>query len=62
MVTYDNSGQKIAEINTIIRRDGGAVITNSVYSGDRVICQNISTRENTGNVKTKTVYGGKILP
>ena len=32
------------------------------YSGERVITPNISTRDNAGNVKTETVYGGKISP
>ena len=62
MVTYDNSGKKIGEINAIIRRGEGVVITNTVHSGERVIAQNISTRDNAGNVKTETVCGGKVLP
>ena len=62
MVSYDNSGKKIGEINVIIRPDGGTIISNTVYSGERVISQTISTRDNAGNVKTETVYGGKVLP
>jgi len=62
MVSYDNSGRKIGEINVIIQPGGGVITTNTVHSGDRVITQNISTRDNAGNVKTETVYGGKILP
>jgi hypothetical protein len=62
MVTYDNSGKKIGEINVIIRPGEGVIATNTVYSGDWVITQNISTRDNAGNVKTETVYGGKVLP
>ena len=62
MVSYDNAGKKISEINVIIRPGGGVITTNTVYSGERVITQNISTRDNAGNVKTETTYGGKILP
>ena len=62
MKTYDNSGKLIGEINTIIRPGEGVITTNTVYSSDRVVTQNISTRDNAGNVKTETVYGGKILP
>jgi len=62
MVTYDNSGKKISEINVIIRPDGGTITSHTVYSGERIITQNISTRDNVGNVKTETIYGGKILP
>lgn len=62
MVIYDNVGRKIGEINVIIRPGEGVVTTNTVYSGERVIAQTISTRDNAGAVKTETVYGGKILP
>ena len=62
MVSYDNSGKKIGEINVIIRPGEGIITTNTLYSGDRVITQNISTRDNAGKVKTETVYGGKVLP
>jgi uncharacterized protein YvpB len=62
MVSYDNSGKKISEINVIIRPGEGVIISNTIYSGDRVITQNISTRDNAGNVKSETVYGGKVLP
>lgn len=58
MVSYDNSGKKIGEINVIIRPAGGTITTNTVYSGDRVITQNLSTRDNMGNVEIETVYGG----
>ena len=40
----------------------GVITTNTLYSGDRVVTQNFSTRDNAGSVKTETVYGGKVLP
>ncbi len=52
----------IGEINVIIRPGEGVITTNTIYSGDRVVTQTISTRDNAGNVKTETTYGGKILP
>jgi hypothetical protein len=55
-------GKKISEINVIIRPGEGTIISNTVYSGERVVTQTISTRDNTGNVKTETFYGGKVLP
>jgi len=61
MKIHNNRGELIGEINTIIRPGFGVITTNTVYSGDRVVTQNISTRDNTGNVKTETVYGGKVL-
>lgn len=62
MVSYDNSGKKIGEISVIVRPDGGVITTNTIYSGERVVAQNVSSRDNAGKVKTETVYGGKILP
>jgi hypothetical protein len=62
MVSYDISAKKIGEITTIIRPGKGVITATSVYSGDRVIAQTISTRDNAGNVKSETVYGGKVLP
>ena len=62
MQIRNNRGELIGEINTIICPGEGVITTNAVYSGDRVITQNITTRDNTGNVKTESVYGGKVLP
>ncbi len=62
MVTYDNSGKKIGEMNVIVRPDGAVIRTSTLYSGERVITQTVSSRDNGGAVKTETVYGGKILP
>jgi len=59
MQVRNNRGELIGEINVIIRPGEGVVTTNTVYSGDRVITQNISTRDNAGNVKTETIYGRK---
>ena len=62
MVSYDNSGRKIGEINVIIRPGEGVITTNTVYSGDRVVVQHITTRDSQGNVNTREVFEGKLLP
>lgn len=62
MQVRNNRGELIGEIKVIIRPDESVITANTVYSGDRVITQTISTRDNAGNVKTETVYGGKVLP
>lgn len=62
MKTYDNSGRLIGEINTVIRPEGGVVVSNTVYSGDRVITQTISTQDDRGAAKVETFYNGKVLP
>jgi len=62
MQIRDNQGRLIGEINTVVRPGEGVIISNTVYSGERVITQTISTRDNAGNVKTETLFNGKVLP
>jgi len=63
MVSYDNSGKKIGEINVIIRPEGGTITTSTIYSSTgRVISQNITTRDNHGNVSSENIFGGKLIP
>ena len=63
MKIRNNRGELIGDINTIVRPgEGVVIISNTLHSGDRVITQTISTRDDAGTVKTETVYGGKILP
>jgi len=62
MQIRNNKGELVGEINTLIRPGQGVIITNTTYSCERVIAQNVSTRDDAGNVKTETVYGGKVLP
>jgi hypothetical protein len=62
MQIHNNRGELVGEINVIVRPGEGVIITNTVYSGERVIAQNVSTCDNQGSVKTDAVYGGKILP
>jgi len=62
MQIRNSRGELIGEINTIIRPGEGAITTNTVYSGDGVVTQNLPARDNTGNVKIETAYGGKMLP
>jgi hypothetical protein len=62
MQIRNNRGELIGEINTIIRPGEGVIISNTVYSGDRVISQTITSHDNQGSVKTETNYGGKLIP
>jgi hypothetical protein len=62
MVSYDNARKKISELNVIIRPGGGTITTSTVYSNDRVVMQHITTRDNQGNVNTREVFGGKLIP
>ena len=48
-------GELIGEINAIVRPSEDLTISNTIYSGERVVA------EAFWNVKTETVYGGRVL-
>jgi len=62
MVTRNNSGEVVNEMNVSITQDGTVIWTNTMYSNGRPIVQNISVRDSQGSVRTTNVIGGKILP
>jgi hypothetical protein len=62
MQIRNNHGELIGEINTSFTDKGDRITTNTVYDRGNTIIQNISVRDNQGNVRTTNVIGGKILP
>ena len=62
MQIRNNRGEVIGEINTSFTDKGDRVTTNTIYNNGSAIAQNISVRDNQGNVRTTNVIGGKILP
>jgi hypothetical protein len=62
MQIRNNWGEVIGEINTSFTDKGDRVTTNTIYNNGSAIAQNISVRDNQGNVRTTNVIGGKILP
>jgi hypothetical protein len=62
LVRTDNNGKVTAELNTSFTPDGKAIVTNTLYYGERIVSQHVSVRNNQGNVTTTDVLGGKILP
>jgi hypothetical protein len=62
MVTRDNNGKIVNEMNVSITQDGTVVRTNTMYSNGRPIVQSITVRDSQGSVRTTNVIGGKILP
>jgi len=63
MLSRNNRGEVIGEINTSFTNKGEKIVTNTLYDGrGNPIIQNISVRDNQGNVRTTNVIGGKILP
>ena len=62
MQMRNNRGELIGEINTSFTDKGDRVTTNTLYDRGNPVIQNISVRDNQGNVRTTNVMGGKILP
>ena len=62
MLILNNKGEVIGEMNTIFTQEGSVVRTNTTHSSGCPIVQNVTLRDNQGNVRTTNVIGGKILP
>ena len=62
MLIRNNKGEVVGEMNTSITQEGNVINTNTLYNDGRPVTQNISIRDNQGNVRTTNVIGGKILP
>ena len=62
MQMRNNKGEVVAEQNVGITKEGNVVSTQTMYSNGQPIVQNISVRDNQGNVRTESIIGGKLLP
>jgi len=62
MLSRNNQGEVIGEINTSFTDKGEKIVTNTIYNNGRPVAQNISVRDNEGKVRTTNIIGGKILP
>jgi len=62
MLSRDNQGEVVGEINNSFTDKGEKIVTNTMYHNGRPVAQNISVRDNEGSVHTTNVIGGKLLP
>ena len=62
MQISNNWGELIGEINNGFTDKGERITTNTIYHRGNPVIQNITVRDNEGNVRTTNVIGGKILP
>jgi len=62
MLIRNNNGAVIGELNTTITQEHTVISTNTVYKNGHPVVQNISVRDNQGNVRTTNVIGRKLLP
>jgi hypothetical protein len=62
MLSRDNQGEVVGEINNSFTDNGDRVVTNTMYYRGNRVFQHIAIRDNEGKVRTTNVIGGKILP
>ena len=62
MLSRDNQGEVVGEINNSFTDNGDRVVTKTMYYRGNPVFQHIAIRDNEGKVRTTNVIGGKILP
>ena len=53
MLTRNNNGEVVNEMNVSITQDGTVIRTNTMYSNGRPVVQNISVRDSQGDLTGK---------
>jgi hypothetical protein len=59
---FNNQGELTGEINTGLTHSGDRITTNTLYDRENTVIQNVTIRNDQGNVQTTNIIGRKILP
>ena len=62
MITRDNNGKIVGQIEHFRDAQGNTVDTVTSYSNERPVVQLITVRDTQGHVETRTILNGKLLP
>ena len=62
MITRDNQGKIVGQIEHLRDAQGNTVDTVTTYSSERPVVQLITVRDTQGRVESKTILNGKLLP
>lgn len=62
MDVRDNHGRLIAQIENFRDANGNSVSSVTNYSNGRPVVQLLSLRSNQGQVESRTILNGKLLP
>jgi len=62
MKAFNNQGELTGEINTGLTDSGDRITTNTIFDRGNPVMQNVTIRDNQGNVQTTNIIGRKILP
>ena len=63
MITRDNNGKIVGQIEHLRDAQGNTVDTNTMYdSREQPKVQQITIRDTQGHVESRTILNGKLLP
>jgi hypothetical protein len=62
MITRDNQGKIVGQIEHMRDAQGNTVDTVTSYYNERPVIQRITIRDTQGHVESKTILNGKLLP
>jgi hypothetical protein len=62
MITRDNNGKIVGQIEHLRDAQGNTVDTVTSYCNERPVVQLITVRDTQGRVESKTILNGKLLP
>ena len=62
MITRDNNGKIVGQIEHLRDAQGNTVDTVTSYHNERPVVQQITIRDTQGHVETRTILNGKLLP
>jgi hypothetical protein len=63
MITRDNNGKIVGQVEHLRDAQGNTVDTNTIYdSREQPKVQQITIRDTQGHVESRTILNGKLLP
>jgi hypothetical protein len=62
MITRDNNGKIVGQIEHLRDAQGNTIDTVTSYYNERPVVQLITIRDNQGRMERKTILYGKLLP
>jgi hypothetical protein len=62
MITRDNQGRIVGQIEHLRDAQGNTLDSVTSYSNERPVLQLITIRDTQGHVETRTILNGKLLP
>ena len=62
MITRDNQGKIVGQIEHVWDANGNSISTNTSFYNEKPVAQQVTIRDSQGHVSSRTVLGGRIFP